>query len=133
MSDWGAVYLYFKNRYFDPCPLRSFYNKFAVRIFHSPPSLYIICIITYFYRLILSAVLLTSKFYNDVFYGNHFLAFVGGISLQEMNLLEAEFLKLVNWAIWVAPETEFEMYLAGVIRQYPDQVAPVQAIQPATH
>lgn len=42
-----------------------------------------------------------------------------------MNLLEAEFLKLVNWAIWVAPETEFEMYLAGVIRQYPDQVAPV--------
>lgn len=46
-----------------------------------------------------------------------------------MNLLEAEFLKLVNWALWVAPETEFEMYLAGVIRQYPDQVAPVQAVQ----
>jgi hypothetical protein len=79
------------------------------------------------YRLILSAVLLTSKFYNDVFYGNHFLAFVGGISLPEMNLLEAEFLKLVNWALWVTPETEFELYLAGVIRQYPDQVAPVQA------
>jgi hypothetical protein len=86
-------------------------------------------LITYLYRLILSAVLLTSKFYNDVFYGNHFLAFVGGISLPEMNLLEAEFLKLVNWALWVAPETEFEMYLAGVIRQYPDQVAPVQAVQ----
>lgn len=84
----------------------------------------------YFYRLILSAVLLTSKFYNDVFYGNHFLAFVGGISLPEMNLLEAEFLKLVNWALWVAPEVEFEMYLAGVIRQYPDeQVAPVQSQQ----
>jgi hypothetical protein len=32
---------------------------------------------------------------------------VGGISLQEMNLLEAEFLKLVDWSLWVAPEAEF--------------------------
>jgi hypothetical protein len=55
-----------------------------------------------------------------VFYGNHFLAYVGGISLQEMNLLEGEFLKLVNWSLWVEPLTEFESYLAGVIRQFPD-------------
>lgn len=87
------------------------------RIFYSFFShLSIISINLFVYRLILSAVLLTSKFYNDVFYGNHFLAFVGGVSLPEMNLLEVEFLKLVNWAIWVTPEVEFEMYLAGVNR-----------------
>ena len=33
------------------------------------------------YRLILTAVLVTSKFYNDIFYGNHFVAYVGGVCL----------------------------------------------------
>lgn len=46
----------------------------------------------YSYRLILASVLITSKFYNDIFYGNHFVAYVGGVSLDEMNLLELEFL-----------------------------------------
>ena len=128
MSDWADVYLIFKNRYFDP--YRLFYSLLIVcsENLSFRPFILHHFLINYLYRLILSAVLLTSKFYNDVFYGNHFLAFVGGISLPEMNLLEAEFLKLVNWALWVTPETEFEMYLAGVIRQYPDQVAPVQAV-----
>jgi hypothetical protein len=53
------------------------------------------------FRLILTAVLLTSKFYNDVFYGNHFVAYVGGIHLQEMNLLESEFLNYIDWHLWV--------------------------------
>lgn len=55
------------------------------------------------FRLILSSILLTSKFYNDVFYGNHFVAYVGGVHLQEMNLLESEFLDLIDWRIWVDP------------------------------
>jgi Cyclin len=59
----------------------------------------------------LTTVLLTSKFFNDVFYGNNFIAAMGGVSLQELNFLEAEFLALVNWRLWVEPTTEFEMYL----------------------
>jgi len=49
---------------------------------------------------------------------------VGGISLQEMNLLEAEFLKLINWSLWVEPQAEYECYLAGVLRQFPDFNVP---------
>ena len=56
-----------------------------------------------FYRLILTAVLLTSKFYNDVFYGNHFVSYVGGVTLEEMNLLEVDFLNFLDWKLWVDP------------------------------
>jgi hypothetical protein len=68
------------------------------------------------YRLILAAILLTSKFYNDVFYGNHFVAYVGGVSLSELNLLESQFLQLLDWSLWVDPINEFEVYLQGVLR-----------------
>ena len=57
-----------------------------------------------------------SKFYNDVFYGNHFVAYVGGVCLQELNLLESTFLELVDWRVWVEPVAEFEVYLHGVLR-----------------
>lgn len=60
------------------------------------------------YRLILASVLITSKFYNDIFYGNHFVAYVGGVQLEEINLLEVEFLNYIDWCLWVdAPEYEF--------------------------
>jgi hypothetical protein len=51
----------------------------------------------------LTAVLLASKFYNDIFYGNHFIAYIGGVHLKELNMLELEFLRYVNWKIWVDP------------------------------
>jgi hypothetical protein len=53
--------------------------------------------------------LVTSKFYNDVFYGNHFVAYIGGVHLEEMNLLEVEFLKFIDWKVWVSAE-EYEFY-----------------------
>jgi Cyclin len=65
----------------------------------------------------LTAALLTSKFYNDVFYGNHFAAYIGGVPLEEMNLLELEFLKIVDWSLWVDP-SEYEFYLQGIIQHY---------------
>ena len=81
-------------------------HNFIFEILINPP----------YYRLILTAVLVTSKFYNDVFYGNHFVAYVGGVCLQELNLLEASFLELVEWRVWVEPVAEFEVYLLGVLR-----------------
>lgn len=66
------------------------------------------------YRLILTAALLTSKFYNDVFYGNHFVAYIGGVHLEEMNLLEVEFLKYIDWKLWVDPE-EYDFYMKGLL------------------
>lgn len=59
--------------------------------------------------MILIAILLCSKFYNDIFYGNHFVAHIGGVSLEEINQLEKEFITLLNWRLWVDP-AEYLIY-----------------------
>lgn len=58
-------------------------------------------------------MLITSKFYNDIFYGNHFVAYVGGVQLGEMNLLELEFLQCIDWSLFV-DASEYDFYLKGV-------------------
>jgi len=63
-------------------------------------------------------VLVTSKFYNDVFYGNHYLAFIGGVSLQELNLLEGHFLHLISWQVWVDAEGDHNLYKQGVLTHF---------------
>jgi hypothetical protein len=67
--------------------------------------------------LILTAALLTSKFYNDVFYGNHFVAYIGGVHLEEMNLLEVEFLRFLDWRLWVEP-ADYDFYGQGVLQHF---------------
>lgn len=48
------------------------------------------------------------------------MAYVGGISLEEMNLLEIEFLKFLDWKLWVDP-TEYDFYLKGLIQHFIQQ------------
>jgi hypothetical protein len=80
------------------------------------------------FRLILASVLLTSKFYNDVFYGNHFVAFVGGVHPREINLLEIEFLKILQWRLWLDP-SEYDFYLRGIMQHF----AALEQQQPILH
>ena len=88
----------------------SFCSRFIfIYVFH--------ILITITCRLILTSVLLTSKFYNDIFYGNHFVAYVGGVNLEEMNLLEAEFLKFLDWKLWV-DISEYERYYKSLIQHF---------------
>lgn len=92
-------------------------TRAMLKISEGIASHFISHLITYLYltwfRLILASVLITSKFYNDIFYGNHFVAYVGGVQLEEMNLLELEFLQYIDWSLFVdAPE--YEVYLKGV-------------------
>jgi hypothetical protein len=48
----------------------------------------------------MTAVLITQKFYSDFFYSNKFVSQVCGLKNNiEMNLLEAEFLAMVNWRV----------------------------------
>ena len=85
--------------------------------FTSIKSDFIFLTLTSLYRLILASVLLTSKFYNDIFYGNHFVAYIGGVHLEEINLLEAEFLKFLDWRLWVDPQ-EYEFYMKGLMQHF---------------
>mmetsp|Transcript_27879 Transcript_27879/g.81953 ORF Transcript_27879/g.81953 Transcript_27879/m.81953 type:complete len:251 (+) Transcript_27879:107-859(+) len=53
------------------------------------------------HRLIITSVLVASKFYDDVFHSNSFMAQVGGISVAEMNKLEIELCLRLNWELHV--------------------------------
>lgn len=68
------------------------------------------------HRLILTAIVLATKFYDDdedVHYHNAYFAKVGGISVQALNILEVRFLELLEWKLQV-PVAEYEWYHARV-------------------
>jgi uncharacterized circularly permuted ATP-grasp superfamily protein len=53
------------------------------------------------FRVVLCIVLLTSKFYNDIYYQNKYIAEEGGVPLEELNLLEYHFLETIEWELTV--------------------------------
>jgi len=65
------------------------------------------------HRLVLASCVVAAKFQDDEFVSNEFYARVGGIDVQEMNHLEAEFLKLLDYRLYVSPQ-EYNLYLQTV-------------------
>eukprot|EP01098_Paradermamoeba_levis_P009536 TRINITY_DN3986_c0_g1_i1.p1 TRINITY_DN3986_c0_g1~~TRINITY_DN3986_c0_g1_i1.p1 ORF type:complete len:196 (+),score=18.27 TRINITY_DN3986_c0_g1_i1:178-765(+) len=57
------------------------------------------------HRILLTSVMLASKYFDDAFYNNSYYARVGGITPNEINMLELEFLFLINFSLNVTPET----------------------------
>lgn len=58
--------------------------------------------------------MLAAKFFDDVYYSNAFYARVGGVRTKEINLLEWQFLSLVNYHLYVSPR-EYDQYLKNVL------------------
>lgn len=61
------------------------------------------------HRLLLISVMVAAKFHDDVYYSNKYYSKVGGISLKEVNALEAVFLKMMGWNVCVSGQ-EYELY-----------------------
>jgi len=61
------------------------------------------------HRLLVISAMLAAKFHDDVYYSNNYYAKVGGLSLKEVNALEAKFLRMLDWKVFVAPE-EYQLY-----------------------
>lgn len=61
------------------------------------------------HRVIVTAILLAAKFFDDAYYNNAYYAKVGGVLVSEMNGLEVDFLFRINFSLHVTPET-FEQY-----------------------
>lgn len=57
------------------------------------------------HRILLLSIVITHKFWDDDSYTNKTLAKIGGIPLKELNRLEIEFLKGIDWELYKA-ETE---------------------------
>jgi hypothetical protein len=70
------------------------------------------------HRLLLVSVVVAVKFHEDVFYANTYYAKVGGIKTSEMNALESELLRLLQWELFVIPQ-EFDMYRQQVLSAVP--------------
>ncbi|OAD76979.1 cyclin, partial [Phycomyces blakesleeanus NRRL 1555(-)] len=54
------------------------------------------------HRLIITGVMIATKFFSDIFYTNARYAKVGGIDLSELNRLEVEFLTLNSFNMMVS-------------------------------
>ena len=63
------------------------------------------------HRVIITAILLAAKFFDDAYYNNAYYAKVGGVLVSELNSLEVEFLFRINFSLRVAPDV-FEKYNA---------------------
>lgn len=83
---------------------------------HRPQVRYLLfrllCFLLYS-RIVLTAVLLCSKFYNDVYYSNEQVAQLGGVHFREMNLLEGYFLEVVEFRLFIL-ESEYSQFFEGL-------------------
>jgi hypothetical protein len=56
------------------------------------------------HRVVITAILLAAKFFDDAYYNNAYYAKVGGVLVSEMNGLEVEFLFRINFSLHVTLE-----------------------------
>lgn len=66
------------------------------------------------HRLLLTCVLLATKYHDDILYDSVHFAYVGGVDLAELNKLELTMLKLLDYRLFVSVE-EYRVYEAGLV------------------
>lgn len=66
------------------------------------------------HRVVITAILLAAKFFDDAYYNNAYYAKVGGVLVSELNGLEVDFLFRINFSLHVLPEV-FEKYKAELV------------------
>lgn len=62
------------------------------------------------HRLLLISIMVFSKFYDDRYHTNKYWASIGGISLNELNKLEIEYLNLLDYNININTEIYYNYY-----------------------
>jgi hypothetical protein len=67
------------------------------------------------HRLLLTGCMVAAKFHDDEYASNEYFARVGGIDTSELNSLEVEFLKLLNWKLYVRG-SEYDWFLQTLRR-----------------
>ncbi|CDO93095.1 unnamed protein product [Kluyveromyces dobzhanskii CBS 2104] len=90
-------------------PAASSTNKTAETSLHHPSPQLFVMDSHNIHRLIIAAITVSTKFISDFFYSNSRYARVGGISLQELNHLELQFLILCDFRLIISVE-ELQRY-----------------------
>eukprot|EP00927_Polykrikos_kofoidii_P060395 TRINITY_DN5538_c0_g1_i2.p1 TRINITY_DN5538_c0_g1~~TRINITY_DN5538_c0_g1_i2.p1 ORF type:complete len:198 (+),score=32.87 TRINITY_DN5538_c0_g1_i2:217-810(+) len=56
------------------------------------------------HRLVLTASMIAVKFFDDPYCSNAYYARVGGVRTKELNALEGQFLRMIDWSLSVTPK-----------------------------
>ena len=71
------------------------------------------------HRLLITAIVVSVKLLDTAYYSNKYYATVGGVpTVAEMNLLERELLKLLQYDLYVAPEQLFAYYRLAISNSF---------------
>lgn len=81
---------------------------FIDRIVKSHPEIQVTSLTCH--RLLLIGTVVAAKFHDDEYASNAYFAKVGGIESSELNALEAEFMELINWRLYVKA-SDYDWYL----------------------
>jgi len=89
------------------------------------------------HRLLITSVMLASKFFDDSFYNNMYYAKLGGLPVSEVNLLEIHFLFLMDFSLNVTPEV-FGRYRSELLKHSTHNAIPASPAlevdaQPVSH
>jgi len=68
------------------------------------------------HRVLITAVMLAAKFFDDAYYNNAYYAKVGGIAVSELNLLEVEFLFRIHFQLH-CPSDLYKQYHEQLVHQ----------------
>jgi len=71
------------------------------------------------HRLIITSIMLAVKFFDDQYLNNAYFGEVGGVSCKEMNLLEIEFLFMINFELYVESDL-FHKYQERLLNRVED-------------
>jgi len=66
------------------------------------------------HRVVITAILLAAKFFDDAYYNNAYYAKVGGVLVSELNGLEVDFLFRINFSLHASPDV-FQKYKAELV------------------
>jgi hypothetical protein len=69
-----------------------------------------------YHRILLTSIVISIKYLEDVFFSNQFYGKIGGIKLEEINDLEIEFLKLISFNVYTKEEN-FTKYKESIFKQ----------------
>ena len=65
--------------------------------------------------MVVVAIMIVSKFYSDKFYLNHTVGEITGLEVSEVNILELEFLRILDFDIRVSND-EYDEYFEGLTK-----------------
>eukprot|EP00696_Hemimastix_kukwesjijk_P005125 gnl/Hemi2/16515_TR5521_c0_g1_i1.p1 gnl/Hemi2/16515_TR5521_c0_g1~~gnl/Hemi2/16515_TR5521_c0_g1_i1.p1 ORF type:complete len:188 (-),score=30.90 gnl/Hemi2/16515_TR5521_c0_g1_i1:53-616(-) len=68
------------------------------------------------HRLMITSIMLAAKFFDDTYCNNAYYAKVGGVPTNELNLLEIEFLFMINFSLNVTGQ-QFEQYASELSKK----------------